>query len=27
VAYENDRCIGGAVIESVNSTPEQQAAA
>ena len=27
VAYENDRCIGGAVIESVNSASEQQAAA
>jgi tRNA-specific 2-thiouridylase len=27
VAYENDRCLGGAVIESVNSASEQQAAA
>jgi len=27
VAYENGRCLGGAVIESVHSTAEQQAAA
>ncbi|MBS0416826.1 MAG: tRNA 2-thiouridine(34) synthase MnmA [Proteobacteria bacterium] len=27
VAYENNRCLGGAVIESVHSTAEQQAAA
>jgi len=27
VAYENDRCLGGAVIECVHSTSEQQAAA
>ena len=27
VAYENDRCLGGAVIESVNSASQQQAAA
>jgi len=27
VAYENDHCLGGAVIESVHSRSEQQAAA
>ena len=27
VAYENNRCLGGAVIESVHSTTQQQAAA
>jgi tRNA-specific 2-thiouridylase len=27
VAYENDRCLGGGVIESVHSTAQQQAAA